>query len=220
VLRHAHTSEVERQEYLETIAAECDRQIELVTNLLDLSRIESGAYKVELGPVDAGQVIQNCLRTIKHTAETRHHEIRAELPQNSITVLADNRTLRRAVCTIAENAIKYTPDGGTIILGVRTVGDEGCIYIKDNGRGISPTDLPHIFDRFYQGHATNGETEPGVGLGLYVVRGLVEQLGGRISVESEIDLGSTFMIWLPTWSDDEQRVGEQNKYAQTVVDSG
>ena len=220
VLRHAHPSEAERGEYLETIAAECDRQIDLVTNLLDLSRIESGAYKVELGPVDVGQVIQNCLRTIKHTAETRDQEVRTELPETQLTVLAENRTLKRAVCTIAENAIKYTPDGGTIVLGATTVGDEDCIYIKDNGRGISPTDLPYIFDRFYQGHATNGDVEPGVGLGLYVVRGLVEQLGGRISVESEVDSGSTFRIWLPKWSDDDgQRVGEENKYAQTVVDN-
>lgn len=220
VLRHAHISEAERGEYLETIAAECDRQIDLVTNLLDLARIESGAYKVELGPVDVGQVIQNCLRMIKHSAETRAHEIRAELQQNPITVLADNRTLRRAVCTIAENAVKYTPDGGTIVLGVRTVGDEACIYIKDNGRGITSTDLPHIFDRFYQGHATKGDMEPGVGLGLYLVRGLIEQLGGRISVESEVGSGSTFMIWLSRWVDeDDQRVGKENPYVQTVVDS-
>ena len=220
VLQHSHTSEAERLEYLETIAAECDRQIDLVTNLLDLSRIESGAYKVELGPVDVGQVVQNCLRMSKHPAETRNQEITAELPHDPITVLADNRTLRRAVCTIVENAIKYTGDGGTIILGVRTVGNEGCISIRDNGRGISATDLPHIFDRFYQGHATNGDVEPGVGLGLYVVRGLVEQLGGRISVESEVGSGSTFTIWLPKWSnDDEHRVGEEKKYAQTVIDS-
>lgn len=220
VLRHTHTSEAERQEYLETIAAECDRQIDLITNLLDLSRIESGAYKVGLGRVDVGRVIQNCYRMIKHSAETRHQEIRTELPQDPVTVLAENRTLRRAVCTIAENAIKYTPDYGTIILGVRTVGHEAYIYIKDNGYGISPSDLPHIFERFYQGHARNGEVEPGVGLGLYVVRGLVEQLGGRISVESEVSSGSTFTICVPKWSEgDEQRVEKENKYAETVVDS-
>ena len=218
VLRHARTSEAERREYLDTIAAECDRQIDLVTNLLDLARIESGVYKVALGPVEAGQVIHECLRTIEHSAASRQHEIRTELPPEPITLLADNRTLRRAVCTIVENAIKYTPDHGTITLGVRTAGDEGGIYIKDNGCGISPTDLPHIFERFYQGRATNGEVEPGVGLGLYVVHGLVEQLGGTISAESEVGVGSTFTIWLPKWTEDEQRLVEENKYAQTAVD--
>lgn len=202
VLLHAQTSEAERHEYLETIAAECDRQIDLVTNLLDLSRIESGGYKVELGPVDATQVVRNCVRLIKHSADARRHELRTELP-DSLAVLADNRTLRRAVCTIAENAIKYTPDRGTIILGARSAGGEGCIYIKDNGCGISPADLPHIFERFYQGRTTNGDVEPGVGLGLYVVRGLIEQLGGRISVESELGSGSTFTICLPRWTDDD-----------------
>jgi signal transduction histidine kinase len=219
VLRHARTSEAERCEYLDTIAAECDRQIDLVTNLLDLSRIESGVYKVALGPVDASQIIHDCVRTIEHSAANRHLEVRTELRSDSITLVADHRTLRRAVCTIAENAIKYTPDHGTIVLGVTTADGEGGIYIKDNGCGISAADLPRIFERFYQGGATNGEMEPGVGLGLYVVRGLVEQLRGRISVESEVGQGSTFTIWLPRWSqDDEQRVGEENKYAQTAVD--
>lgn len=207
VLRHAEVSEAERHEYLDTIAAECDRQTDLVTNLLDLSRIESGAYNVELGPVDAVQVVQNCLRMIRHTAERHHHEIRADLPESPITVLSDNLTLRRAVCTVAENAIKYTPDGGTIVLGVKAIGQEGCVYIKDNGYGISPTDLPHIFEQFYQGRSTNADVEPGVGLGLYVVRGLVEQLGGRISVESGVGSGSTFTICLPKCTDDERSHG-------------
>lgn len=202
VLRHARISEAERHEYLDTIAAECDRQTDLVANLLDLSRIESGAYNLELDPVDVGQVVQHCLRTIKHSAKTHHHQITADLPDSPITVLAHNLTLRRAVCTIAENAIKYTPDGGTIVLGVQANGREGCIYIKDNGYGISPTDLPHIFERFYQGRSTNADVEPGVGLGLYVVRGLVKQLGGRISVESEVGSGSTFTICLPRCADD------------------
>ena len=220
VLRHAQTSEAERQEYLETIAAECDRQIDLVTNLLDLSRIESGAYRVALGPVDPGEIVHQCVRMIKHSAQNRHHEIKIVLPQNPIKVLADNRTLRRVVCTVAENAIKYTPDYGTIILGVTATGDEGCIYIKDTGCGISPADLPHIFERFYQGRATNGDVEPGVGLGLYLVRGLVEQLGGRISVESEVGAGSTFTIFLRRCvDDDEQRVGKEDKDVETFVDS-
>ena len=220
VLRHAQTSEAERQEYLETIAAECDRQIDLVTNLLDLSRIESGAYRVALGPVDPGEIVHQCVRMIKHSAEIRHHEIKIVLPKNPIKVLADNRTLRRVVCTVAENAVKYTPDYGTIILGVTATGDEGCIYIKDTGCGISPADLPHIFERFYQGRATNGDVEPGVGLGLYLVRGLVEQLGGRISVESEVGAGSTFTIFLRRCvDDDEQRVGKEDKDVETFVDS-
>ena len=221
VLRHAHPSEAERREYLDTIAAECDRQTDLVTNLLDLARIESGAYSVELGPVDVGQVIQSCLRMVKHTAQTHRHEIRTELPAKPINVLADGRTLRRIVCTIAENALKYTPDGGTIVLGVTTVGQEGCIYIRDNGYGISPTDLPHIFERFYQGRATNADVGPGVGLGLYVVRGLVAQLGGRISVESEVDSGSTFAIYLPKSAADQSPGGaEEKKDGETVVSSG
>jgi len=219
VLEHSEVSEAERREYLETIGAECDRQIDLVTNLLDLSRIESGAYKVNMGPVDANQVILNCVRLVKHSAEIRHQEIRTELSERPIAVLADNRTLRRAICTLAENAIKYTPDYGTVILGLQSRETEVCIYIKDNGSGISETDLPHIFDRFYQGGSASAHLEPGVGLGLYVVHGLVEQLGGRISVESKVGSGSTFTIYLRRWTEDEESKTEESKDVKTLVNS-
>lgn len=225
VLQRTRPSDEQRAEYLETIAAECDRQIDLITNLLDLSRIESGAYAVEPAWFDAAQIVRDCARRIKHSAGTRHQEVRMELPDGLVAVLADMRTLRRAVCAIAENAVKYTPDHGNILLGVKMVGPEVALYVKDSGCGISAEDLPHIFERFYQGRRTikPGSTtgdQPGTGLGLYVVDSLVKQLKGRITVESEIGRGSTFTIWLRhgKWTRDENEQ-EENKNVQAVTDS-
>lgn len=207
VLKRVQTSEAERQEYLETIAAECDRQIDLVTNLLDLSRIESGKYRVELSPVDAVMIVSSCARVARVAAETRQQEIRTELPADPVFVLADGMALQRVIRTVLENAIKHTPDQGTIVLGLEATEAEVRIFIKDSGSGIDSEDLPHIFERFYQGRAVairerDGEKrhieseQTGVGLGLYVVRGLVGQLGGKITVESEAGSGSKFTIHL------------------------
>ena len=220
VLQRTEPSESERREYLETIAEETDRQIALITNLLDLSRIESGAYRINFSPVDAVQVIQDCARLSKHAAENRHQQIRTELLPGHTEVLANEIVLRRIVSTIVENAIKYTPDYGEIVLGLERDDEEVRIYIKDNGAGIDPADLPHIFDRFYQGHAPSvGTEQPGAGLGLYVVRGLVEQLQGRISVESEVGRGSKFVVHLQSCHDRRPVNAEEFGDAETLAHS-
>jgi signal transduction histidine kinase len=213
VLQRTNPTDAERREYLQTIAAECDRQIDLVTNLLDLSRIESGAYRMNLASVDAVEIIKECGQVARHGAEMRNQELQLEHPREPVAVLADKTALRRVISTLLENAIKYTADEGKIVLGLNTVNGEVCIFIKDNGSGIDSRDLPHIFERFYQGRAVNSDEEagiraerPGVGLGLYVVRGLVEQLGGRITVESKIGRGSTFTIYLPHTNRDDHQV--------------
>lgn len=182
VLQRTRPSDEERGEYLETIAAECDRQSDLVTNLLDLSRIESGAYKLELGQIDAVEIVSTCARLEKHVADTHRQILRAELPETSVGVVANRATLRRILCTLIENAIKYTPDFGEITLAVLGAGNEIGICIKDNGCGISKEDLPHIFERFFQGRmsppapgqefleeTSGGREQPGVGLGSSVL---------------------------------------------------
>jgi len=99
--------------------------------------------------------------------------------------------------------------------GARTA----CFYVKDTGYGISANDLPHIFERFYQGRRTPNAKQPGTGLGLYVVDGLVKQLQGRITVESEIGRGSTFMICINHSDTETQRRAEEHKDVEAVVDS-
>jgi signal transduction histidine kinase len=210
-------SEAKRREYVETISVECDRQIDLVLNLLDLSRIEGGVFRITHERVDVSEVISSVVKSEARSAEKRKHELRVEPFGELPRVCADPKALRRVLSNIIENAIKYTPDGGRIQLSARAEGDEVLIGVEDNGRGIPAEDMPILFDKFYRGRpaphseATRGATTDaelledadvsGVGLGLYLGRNVMEQMGGKIGVVSEVGRGSRFTLHLPVWRD-------------------
>jgi signal transduction histidine kinase len=219
VLLRKNPTESERREYLEDIASECDRQIDLVHNLLDLSRIKAVGVQLKLQPVDAGEVLRACEKLERVEAAERHHKLSVEVDDPMPLILADRDALRRALCTVVENAIKYTPDGGIIRLRAHP-GAEGqaAIEVEDNGPGIYPDDLPHIFESFYRGRARGegaGLSEadelevPGIGLGLHLARVLVEGMNGSIEVRSEVGLGSTFTLRLPVWRAETNAVGDE-----------
>lgn len=209
--------ETKRREYVETISVECDRQIDFVLNLLDLSRIEGGVLRVTHERVDVDEVISSVVKSEARSAEKRRHELRVEPKPEVPQVCADPKELRRVLSNIVENAIKYTPDGGRIILSARQEDSQVAISVTDNGRGIPAEDMPILFDKFHRGRPAphsaamaNGTTNAefledadvsGVGLGLYLGRNVMEQMGGSISVDSEVGRGSTFKLHLPLWSD-------------------
>lgn len=212
-------SEAERREYLETIAAECDREISLVAKLIDLSKIEAGTFKVTVERVDVAEIARACLMVSRSAADARKQELRLELPDEPPFVRADYTALRRVVCELIESAIKYTPDAGSITVSARRENAEVAIKVSDTGRGILAADAPHIFNKFYRGRsaadssAARGDLSgddtdeqehaevPGMGVGLYVARRLVELMNGTISVESEPGRGSTFTVRLPVWEE-------------------
>lgn len=207
--------ETKRREYIGTISVECDRQIDFVLNLLDLSRIEGGVMRVTHERVDVEEVISSVVKSETRSAEKRRHELRVE-PNPVPPACGDPKELRRVLSNIVENAIKYTPDGGRIIVSARQEDSQVAISVTDNGRGIPPEDMPILFDKFHRGRpapqsaamgdgSSNAEffedaDVSGVGLGLYLGRNVMEQMGGRISVESEVGRGSTFTLHLPLWS--------------------
>lgn len=209
--------EVKRREYLETISGECDRQIDLVLNLLDLSRIEGGVLRVTRVRVDVEELIESVVKSETRAAEKRGHDLSVEPPVGIAPACGDPKALRRVLSNVIENAIKYTPDGGRINVSARATEGEVAISVTDNGRGIPPEDMPILFDKFHRGRPAphsaamrNATTDAefledadvsGVGLGLYLARNIMEQMGGRISVESEVGQGSTFTLHLPVWRD-------------------
>jgi signal transduction histidine kinase len=215
LLIRGELAEEKRREYLETISVECDRQIDLVLNLLDLSRIEGGVFRISLDKVDVGGVIRSCVKSESSAAEKRLHTLTVESFGEIPPVCADPKALRRVVSNLIENSIKYTPDGGLISLFARAEGDFVRIDVRDNGRGIPPEDLPVLFDKFHRGrpapHSAAMDTEnddaefledadvSGVGLGLYLARNVMERMRGRITVETEVGSGSTFTLQLPVW---------------------
>lgn len=207
--------EAKRREYLETISVECDRQIDLVLNLLDLSRIEGGVLRVTHQRVDVAELIASVVRSETASAEKRGHDLSIEPLADIAPVCADPKALRRVLSNIVENAIKYTPDGGRVVVSAHQTDDQVAISVKDNGRGIPPEDMPILFDKFHRGRPAphsaamrNATTDAefledadvsGVGLGLYLARNVMEQMGGRIDVESEVGGGSMFTLHLPVW---------------------
>lgn len=216
LLMRGELAEEKRREYLETISVECDRQIDFVLNLLDLSRIEGGVYRLSVERVELAPVIESCVKSELTAAEKRRHALQTEPLPELPPACADPKALRRVVSNLIENSIKYTPDGGLIRLSAHRENDFVCISVADNGRGIPPEDLPVLFDKFHRGRpaphsaATSGTTDhtafledadvSGVGLGLYLAKNVIEQMGGRISVETEVGRGSTFTLHLTVWN--------------------
>lgn len=227
--------ETKRREYVETISVECDRQIDLVLNLLDLSRIEGGVLRVTHERVDVQEVISSVVKSETRSAEKRRHDLRFDPNLEVPPVCADPKELRRVLSNIVENAIKYTPDGGSIVLSALQQDGQVAINVADNGRGIPPEDMPILFDKFHRGRpaphseAMRGATTDaefledadvsGVGLGLYLARNVMEQMGGRITVESQVGQGSTFKLHLPVWRNGgcNKRNIEERDDGKTVV---
>jgi len=230
--------ETKRREYIETISVECDRQIDFVLNMLDLSRIEGGVLRVTHEQVDVQEVMSSVVKAETLSAEKRRHELRFEPNPEVPAVCGDPKELRRVLSNVVENAIKYTPDGGRIVLTAFQQDGQVVLSVADNGRGIPPDDMPILFEKFHRGRPArhseamrNATTDAelledadvsGVGLGLYLARNVMEQMGGRITVDSKVGRGSTFKLHLPVWRDGacNERSGEEHENGETVVGRG
>ena len=208
LLQGARLNDDERFDFAKMISAECDRQIDFVVNLLDLSRIESGAYKLRKSHFDINNFIASCVEVEKHRAQSLGLTFESKVATESCTVLGDSEALCRVIRSLIDNAIKYTPEGGQITVTTGCTDRTVTIAVEDTGKGIVPEDLPHVFEKFYRGESLTDDTEggrtpsseaasPGVGLGLYLAKHIVEQLGGQIAVLSEVGRGTTFTVLLP-----------------------
>jgi len=206
VMQRRVLSEEERALYLSDIASECDREIDLVLNLLDLSRIRSGRVELFLRKVELSEVLEACAKLVQGEAENRRHRITVE-SEPRVFVSSDPSALRRALCAIVENAVKFTPDGGFIILRGRTGEKTAVVEIEDNGRGIAAHDLPHVFEKFYRGQNAGGAPQPtdgevpGIGLGLNLAKNLIAGMSGSIAVESRLGESTKFIVRLPLWEE-------------------
>lgn len=214
LLQHGARTDEERHDYSQTIATECDRQINFVGNLLDLSRIESGAYKLRKTPVEVSELIGSCVEVERYRAESLGLVLSLVVPAELPPVQGDFEALRRVVRGLIDNSIKYTPAGGHVVVSAHLAGQMLAIDVEDDGQGISAADIPHVFDKFYRGRSTSAAAEaeddplavlgtaaPGVGLGLYLARHIVSQLEGKMIVESKQDSGTIFTVLLPLWHD-------------------
>jgi signal transduction histidine kinase len=230
LLQGLQLTDEERIEYAKTITTECDRQIDFVGNLLDLSRIESGAYKLTPVPVEVGKIVESCVEVESYKAESFGLKLTSDVSPDLPAVEADAEALRRVIRGLIDNAIKNTPDCGSVVISARLVDQLVTINVQDNGRGIATAELPRIFEKFYRASSiplqagaiesadSYGATNvPGVGLGLYLAKHIIQQLGGEIAVESRVGETTTFSIMLPVVDGRGQRNDEIKDGVEAVI---
>ncbi len=188
------------REFLQIIDSEADRLMSLVNEVLELSKLEEGDRELEMVPQDIRQAVEYTIRAVHLMAKERNVDI-SFVSDNAVPVVQMNReSVERVVINLVSNALKYTPTGGKIELSVRHNKNtqEVEVAVKDNGIGIPEECLPHIFDRFFRVEK-KVHTIKGTGLGLTIVKRIVEMHNGRITCESQIGQGSTFTIFLPVY---------------------
>jgi two-component system, sensor histidine kinase len=172
----------------------------LIDDLLDVSRVTTGKISLYRLPVDLRELVVRCVQAAEGAIEAERHQLSLDIEPQSLVVDGDPVRLEQIVTNLLTNAIKYTPTRGKIEVSARREGEMAVVSVRDNGMGISAELLPHIFDLFTQGHRTIDRAHGGLGIGLTVVRSLVEMHGGRITVESEgtgSRRGSVFTVELP-----------------------
>jgi PAS domain S-box-containing protein len=173
-------------------------QAQLVEDLLDISRIVSGKLRLEPTPIDFVAVIRAALDTVRPAVEAKTMQLLVELQPEAGAVIGDPNRLQQVVWNLLSNAVKFTPQNGTIEVCLEQLDHHAQLSITDTGQGISPEFLPYLFDRFRQADSTSTRAHGGLGLGLSIVRHLVELHGGTVEASSPgLGQGATFTVQLP-----------------------
>ena len=187
-----------RAEFLETSRAQLERLDWLAQNLLELSKLDSGLVLLDLRPEDLRSAVEQAVEQAAATARRRGVALTMDAPDTAIQIRHDPVRIGQVVANLLGNAIKFTPRGGSVRVDVRGERDAGAaITVADTGIGIDPSELPRIFDRFFRGSRASEARGSGSGLGLSIVRSIVEMHGGTVTVESRLGSGTTFRVELP-----------------------
>ena len=183
----------------ETMAAstieECDRLLDMINTMLVISKTESGVNKLDTQEMDITAIVRDACELFQSPAEDKDVRLVCDASRN-FSISGDNRLTQRMIANLLDNAIKYTPSGGTVHVSVHPENNHSVVIIvKDTGMGISDTDISRIFERFYR--CDPSRSEAGIGLGLSFARAVARAHGGNITVTSQPDRGSTFTVTLP-----------------------
>ena len=192
--------------FLNTIRSNVERMATLVSDLNDNSKIEAGRLRIDFKAVAVNDLVEEVVKSTKRQVEDRKQVIQAYLPAQLPMVWGDSTRLGQVLTNLVSNAIKYTPEGGVLVVGAESAKNiwdpAGAttvvhLWVKDNGIGISPDDQRRIFQKFFRSEDQKAREAPGTGLGLNITKSLVEMQGGRIWFESEYRKGTTFHFTVP-----------------------
>jgi two-component system phosphate regulon sensor histidine kinase PhoR len=184
----------ERRTFLEFIARETERLTATVDALLNVARLDSGELTVAIEPTDVVPVVDEVVQGARTALNGEGHTIVIEVEREQLAAHADREKLRQVLDQLVSNAIKFSPDGGTVTVSARETADGIELSVTDQGVGVPPSERDRIFSKFYK--AGEGQTR-GTGLGLFIAQGLVQEMGGKIRVDSSEGGGSRFAFALP-----------------------
>jgi PAS domain S-box-containing protein len=189
--------EEERRIFLGYIASESERLTEIVDQLLNVARLDAGDLQVELGRIDVGSVVSELVETVEESGVMNGHRFEIDLPDEPLAAEADPDKVRQIFNILVENALRYSPGGGTVTVGARRSDDRVEVRVADQGIGIPAAERERIFRKFYRAESAARDGAAGTGLGLFIAKELVTAMGGRIWVESTEGEGSSFSFELP-----------------------
>jgi len=186
--------EARMRDLFRRVDRQIDRQERMLYDFLDAARIESGNLELHMEACDLRDLVRATLDLYEPAAQT--HQVLASVPDEPVRLTCDPLRIEQVLTNLVSNAIKYSPRGGSVRITVARRPDAVLVSVADEGLGISPDAIEHVFEPFHRAHAPK-ESIPGIGLGLFVARRIVEAHGGRIVVESTLGVGSTFTVHLP-----------------------
>jgi PAS domain S-box-containing protein len=221
LLLHDEVAPGKRRQAIETIARNANSQCELINDLLEVSRIITGKLRLEFAACELESVIQAAVESIRPTAEAKGVRLQVLLEPDAGSILGDHERLQQIVWNLLSNGVKFTRNGGLVQVKLQRINSHVEIVVTDTGVGIKPDFLPHVFERFRQADGSTTRHYGGLGLGLAIVRHLVELHGGTVYADSAgKDQGSIFTVRFPSMLATEQQVEPQlEPQAVAVVES-
>ena len=186
----------ELREYWGVLTSELNRQKILIERLLIAGRLESGTMKLEIASLDLVSTLEESILAVKPIANKKNISIQLFTPENPILVMGDKSGLQQVFINLINNAAKFSPEGTSVDVNLTLTGEYAQAAISDHGMGIPPEDVPHLCERFFRGKNVTIAEIPGSGIGLYIVKSIVEELGGSLKVESVLKQGTTISVVL------------------------
>lgn len=188
-----------QRETLQIMRDSSRRLMHLISTLLDLSKMEAGLMEYRLARADLARTVEQSVRKIRLLAEGRRIQVLVDTPPGGLWVTMDAARIEQVVDNLLSNALKFSPEGATVQIRVEPDEPAGrvCLSVSDAGPGIPPEDLPHVFERFYQGRRQEKHAVAGSGLGLALAKKVIEAHGGRVWIESEVGKGTVARFLLP-----------------------
>lgn len=202
IVLRPEVSDEKRKQLVDTIAQETKRLTRMTTDFLDLARLESGRTRLTHDLIDLAPILTSAADTVAHQGKERHITIAVEInPPELPQVVGDGEKLKQVILNLLTNAVKYNRDNGTVTLRAELHDRLIEIAVQDTGMGISPENLPHLFEKFFRVADSEGYTQ-GTGLGLAIAKRIIEGHGGSVRVESELGVGTAFIFTIPTPQED------------------